>query len=297
MANKIDTAMNVLGTAALGKSLLDVLGTGSKKTPGRSKLSKFYASLKKHNIAKTNRFDVEFAIPPILGPSFNSSETQQLLQLRCEAANVPGVTVTTADVQRYGYGLHEKIPTGATMSDFTCSFIGDSEGLIYKFFYLWTTGIVKWDEKPNAGAKPSYNQLRPYEHEYKQRYATRIQLYTYNESDDNLIGYQLHDAFPVSIGEIQYNWGDTDNLVRIPINFAYSYFTVDKIESSIASFKPRALNSLGMFESIVKAGTAVQTIAALKKPQSIGDMINVVNNAKNVISGYGGFRSLFGQQI
>ena len=279
MAKKIDTAMNVLGTAAAVTSFLNL----GKPSNGGGRLSKFYASLKHHPVARTNRFEVSFGLPNILGP-YRHSESHALLQLRCDNASVPGVSITTADVQRYGFGLMEKVPTGATMSDFTCSFIGDDEGLIYKLFYRWMTGIVKWDGKPSFNEKMSYNKLRPYEHEYKDNYSTTIDINTYNEAEDKLTCYRLYEAFPISIGEIQYNWGDNDNLVRIPVNFAYSYFKVQQIDETTA-FGMGAKNDLGMLGSLIKAGTAIQTFAAMRKPQSVGDMINVVNNAKIVVSG------------
>lgn len=279
MAKKLDTAMNVLGAAAAVTSFLNL----NSKQPGNSKLTKFYASLRKHPIARTNRFDVLFTMPEIL-TGYSSSESATLLQLRCETANVPGVTITTTDVQRYGYGMMEKVPTGATMADFTCSFVGDDEGLIYKLFYRWMNGIVKWDGKPSHNSPMSYNGLRPYEHEYKSKYSATIQLLTYNEAEDQLISYSLYEAFPTSIGEIQYNWGDNDNLARIPINFAYSYFKVDKIDEDVI-FKPGVSNDLGLLGTLIKTGTAIQTLAALKKPRSVGDAINVVNNAKIIIGG------------
>ena len=277
MAKKIDNAMNVLGTVAAVSSFLNL----GKKTPGNSKLTNFYASLKKHSIARTNRFEVLVSLPTMLAP-YNNSETHRLLQLRCDSASVPGVSLTTEDVKRYGYGLTEKIPTGAQMGDFACSFVGDAEGLVYKLFYRWTNGIVKWDEKPNAAGKISYNKLRPYEFEYKENYASTIQILTYDENEDKLLSYTLYDAFPIGIGEIQYNWGDNDNLVRIPVNFAYSYFKVDTIDEDIV-FKAGAANELGLIGTLVKVGTAVQTLASLRKPTSVADALNVANNAKLVI--------------
>lgn len=285
MAKLINTAANVLGAAAAGASFLNSLNSPS---PSNSKLTKFYASLRKQGIAKTNRFDVMFGIPSMLTSLYESGKTKEMLQLRCDSATVPGVTVATADVRRYGFGLSEKIPTGAAMSDFTCSFIADDEGLIYKFFYRWMTGIVKWDQKPSNGSAKGYNALLPYEFEYRKDYVVDLNIITYNENEDRLIGYVLYDAFPVSIGEIQYNWSDTDNLVRIPINFSYSYFKVDNIDGDVL-FTANNVNpnALGIFGTLAKAGSAIQVLRSLKKPQSIGDVINVVNNAKTVVAGYG----------
>lgn len=281
MAKKLDTAMNVLGTVAAGLSFLNLK---SPTNSADSKLAQFYSSFKKDGIAKTNRFETRITMPKILNNA-NKTDLQTMLTLRCESANIPGVTITTTDIQRYGYGLTEKVPTNVATGDLTCSFIGDADGSIYKLFYRWLAGIIKWDEYPNLAGKSSYNNLRPYEHEYKSEYQGLINIITYSENDDKLISYDFFDVYPVGIGEIQYNWGSNDELVRIPIQFAYSYFKVVNIDEN-TSFAPGATNSLGMFGQLLKTGTAIQTIASLKKPQSIGDIINVVNNAKIIATNY-----------
>jgi hypothetical protein len=277
VAKNFDTAMNALGTAAAVSSFLNL----GKKSTFDNKVGQFYANLNKYSIAKTNRFEVRFGMPPMLR-GYVASTDAQLLTLRCESAIAPGVTINTSDVQRYGYGLAEKVPTGASYGGFSCSFIGDSQGLIYKLFYRWMTGIVKFDEKPNASGKMSYNSLEPYTFAYKQDYAADINLLTYSENNDELISYDIFEAFPVSLGDISYNWGENDNLVRIPVQFAFSHAKVHNLNEK-ANFAEGSKNSLGLLGSLIKTGTAIQTIAAMRRPQSINDAINVVNNAKVVI--------------
>lgn len=272
--------MNVLGTALAVTSFLNM----NKKSPADNKIGQFYANMGRHSVARTNRFEVRIGMPNILS-GYNGSEEERLLTLRCETAMIPGVSINTAEIQRYGYGLSEKVPVGATYGGFGCSFIGDSQGLIYKLFYRWMNGIVKFDEKPNAAGKTSYNKLRPYEFEYKTQYTSNINLLTYSENNDELMSCDIYEAFPINIGDIQYNWGDNDSLVRIPVQFAFSHSKISKIDED-AKFKAGDSNTLGLFGTLIKAGTAIQTIAALKKPQSVGDAINVVNNAKTVLSGF-----------
>lgn len=279
MARKFDTAMNVLGTAAAVGSFIGLL---NKKSNFDNKIGEFYSNLGKKGYTKTNRFEVRFNLPPILqGTSY--SETTKLLNLRCESASVPGVGLSTTDIMRHGYGVSEKVVNGAQFGGFNCSFIGDQTGDIYKFFYSWMNGIVRWNDKPSSLTTDAFGAY-PYEHAYKSEYAANINLLTYNESSDQLLSFDIFEAFPTAIGDIQYNWGDTDNLVRIPVQFAYTYFKIHNIDSKINLSEGKA-NNLGLIGSLIKAGTAIQTFAALKKPQSVGDVINVVNNAKTVIGG------------
>lgn len=288
MATKINTAMNVLGTVAAGASFL---GLGTSKSNFDNKIGEFYSNFGKKGYTKTNRFEVLFNIPPILIPhtaTYNFSETPRLLSLRCEGASVPGISLNTSDGMRHGYGLTEKIVNGAQYGNFTCSFIGDQAGDIYKFFHVWMLSIVKFNEKPSyVGDGPSGNATGafPFEYSYKNEYAASINLITYNENSDTLRTFDIFEAFPTAIGDIQYNWGDTDNLVRIPIQFAYTYFKVKDITDKI-KLSDNVGGGLGLFGTLIKVGTAAQVLGSIKKPQSIGDIINVVNNAKTVLSGF-----------
>jgi len=206
------------------------------------------------------------------------------LNLRCESASVPGINLNTSDAMRHGYGLTEKIVNGASYGGFNCSFIGDQQGDIYKFFYIWMNSVLRFNEKTSAIKTNDVDAL-PFEHSYKNEYTAPINLITYNENSDTLRTFDIFEAFPVAIGDVQYNWGDTDNLVRIPVQFAYSYFNVNNIKDSI-KLKEGTKNTLGLFGKLIKIGTAIQVLGAIKKPQSIGDVINVVNNAKTVLTGF-----------
>jgi len=284
MATKINTAMSVLGTVAAGASFL---GLGTSKPTFDNKIGEFYSNFGKKGYTKTNRFEVIFNIPPIIIPlksSYNLTDTPKLLNLRCESASVPGINLNTSDAMRHGYGLTEKIVNGASYGGFNCSFIGDQQGDIYKFFYIWMNSVLRFNEKTSAIKTNDVDAL-PFEHSYKNEYTAPINLITYNENSDTLRTFDIFEAFPVAIGDVQYNWGDTDNLVRIPVQFAYSYFNVNNIKDSI-KLKEGTKNTLGLFGKLIKIGTAIQVLGAIKKPQSIGDVINVVNNAKTVLTGF-----------
>lgn len=282
MANKINTAMNVLGTVAAGASFL---GLGTSKSTFDNKIGEFHSNLGKKGYTKTNRFEVRFNMPPILQQYYTSSDVPKLLTLRCESASIPGVSLSTVDVQRHGYGMSEKVPTGSQFGGFSCSFIGDQESMIYRCFYNWMRGVMNWTDPTSSKKVSDFSGALPYEHNYKKEYVADINMLTYNENSDELTGIDLFDAYPIAIGDIQYNWGDTDNLVRIPIQFAYRNFKLHELNQKF-NLSKGSPNSLGIFGTLVKAGTVLQVLGAIKKPQSIGDVINVVNNAKTVLTGF-----------
>ena len=51
----------------------------------------------------------------------------------------------------------------------------------------------------------------------------------------------------------------------------------------------RSVPGLTFLQKVIKAATIAETIASLKKPQGVGDAINLVNNANIIGGGLSGF--------
>ncbi len=80
------------------------------------------------------------------------------------------------------------------------------------------------------------------------------------------------------------SWAKQNDIMLIGARFFYtnwSSYIMDPVEGEITG--------LTFLQKLQKAGTIVSTLASLKKPQSIGDAINLVNNANIVGSNLGGF--------
>ena len=133
----INTAMNVIGTVASLKSLLG----NDNNTAASGKINNFMSEIRQNSVARTNLFEVTLTAPRIL----TGSGAVRKISLYAEGASLPGLSLGTGDVTRYGYGPHEKVPYTIQTNDTTISFIGDGKGEIYKFFYNWLQGIVRAD--------------------------------------------------------------------------------------------------------------------------------------------------------
>ena len=80
-------------------------------------------------------------------------------------------------------------------------------------------------------------------------------------------------------------WGDTDQVMKLQVTFTYFQHILNTDKNEPVSGYRKPLSGL---QQIVKAGTALQTISSLRKPRSVGDVINVINNAKVITGGYFG---------
>jgi hypothetical protein len=57
---------------------------------------------------------------------------------------------------------------------------------------------------------------------YKDDYAVDIKISVFKENTEEVIKIVLRQAFPTDIGDIQLNWNDTNDYMRIPVSFTYT---------------------------------------------------------------------------
>lgn len=301
MANFTKTAQNVLGTIGAGASVLNALGFGSTlRTPKPSQETfnnvrgQIYQDIKKWGIQKANLGYVSFASPTTLSSTSYSKEIVLLAQNRANQFPIPAVSMATTELRRYGVGPFEKKPYLPTFTDVTIDFIGDSEGNIHKFFYLWMNSICNFFELPAANASQDFFQgvaasKSPFALEFKDNYRTRISLLTFNENQEKLTNIYLENAFPVSIGEIQYDWSNESQLVRFPVTFSFTHWTYDITDPnfgfSVPQVKRSDFNLNLVYNFLIQLYPAAQAVElATKRPRQIQDVVRIVNGGKSGLS-------------
>lgn len=269
--------------AELRSSINSLFGTGTGLAPAQNRrdLNNFLSTAGKlGGFSRPSYFYVEIPPPPFMRDSADEARTLAFL---CESTNLPGVNLATSDIRRYGIGPIEKKPYAPIFTDVTFTFFADASGMVQKFFYKWMNGIVKFDEVHYgpAGEIGFGETIEPFEVNYKNRYATDILITTVDESNNDIINVRLRDAFPIFFGDISLGWNDTDSISRLPINFTYYNWKIENININ----QLQETRSQSIIQRLIKAGTAIQTLSTLRKPNNVADIINVVNNTKIAIGG------------
>lgn len=259
-----------------------ILGGNILPVGVRKGISGFRSTINNLNgLQRPNHFYVTIPNPAVLRGDIGPIT----LPFLTEAATIPGVMLATSDVRRYGYGPTEKKPYAPTFIDQQMTFYGDGSGLVHKFFYSWMNSIVKYDEFPRG--RPGRNGARPFEVEYKRQYAVDITITAIDEVDRKIMEIKLFDAFPIAMGDIPLSWAQTDSFVSIPITF--SYYNWKRTDISI-NLEDLIGEDLSPVQRLLKAGTAIQTLAKVRKPGNVADILNVVNGSKVAV---GSLRGLF----
>lgn len=195
----------------------------------------FISSVSKNGIMRNNKFLVRIPMPRGMLQSNASARlqsTSRFIELWCESTNIPGVSLSTNEIRRYGYGNVEKKPYVSINNDVNFSFLSDGDGEIWSFFQQWIRMIVNYDMR-NGIDPPTKNGVlpgqNPWELAYKYEYVSDVEVIVFNEQGNDVLTVVLREAYPTFVGDVQLNWGDTNNIARIPVTMTvYDWYNIDQ---------------------------------------------------------------------
>lgn len=220
-------------------------------------ISDFKANFEEGGVLQTNKYDVNITFNSISGTtapmqSFTVNNNQggsssfstiaDDLNYRCINASIPGLTMRTADVNRYGIGIMEKMPFSANYTDVSLSFICDRYGDAYNFWYLWFNYIFGSNgEETNSNVFGNYqvgaqgNSGRPfYTAEYKDNYAATITINIYDTEGNVPLIVNLYKAFPVSINDTALAWSDNNNLLKLTTQITFREWDLNNTNNGLS---------------------------------------------------------------
>ena len=142
----------------------------------------------------------------------SNSSLSRYLALQCEAAELPGKTLQTADVKIYGPIF--KVPYQTQYTDTTLTFLCTNEFYERKLFDRWMEAIMPTDT----------NNLR-FPKGQSSRYLTNIKIIQYDEFIKQIYAVELMDAFPIGVAPQTLSWSE-DGFHRLSIQFAYQKYRV-----------------------------------------------------------------------
>jgi len=140
----------------------------------------------------------------------SNSSMSRYLALQCEAAELPGRTLQTADVKIYGPTF--KVPYQSQYGDTTLTFLCTNEFYERKLFDRWIEAIHPSDT----------NNLR-YPKGQKSRYLTNIKIIQYDDFIKKIYAVELMDAFPIGVASQALSWSD-DGFHRLSVQIAYQRY-------------------------------------------------------------------------
>ena len=195
----------------------------------------------------TNKFQVIFPVPSGMinlvnqltpgapggapPPGGSVSSANQMLSYACDSINFPATGVQTYEIARYSYGVTERKPIFPTFSPLQCTLICDGkDAVVQKFFHDWMRLICNFRFGSGIGINSSLASnipMAPYELDYKKNeqgyyeYPVDLQLLVYNQSGDVVRDVFFREAYPISVGDVHFSWGEQNTIVKIPVTFTF----------------------------------------------------------------------------
>jgi len=174
------------------------------------------------NITKESEFSGDF--DELLGFTsqrdfFLEVDGKRRVQSFCRSVNMPGRSIETVPIQHNG--PPRNIAIDHTYGTITARFYSDQYLRERQFFELWQRCAVN---------------LQSHNVNYYDNYVADMNIYQLggfhlkNSRDDKTYACHMYDAFPVTIGDINYSY-DNNNIVEFDVTFQYRYwvnFYLDK---------------------------------------------------------------------
>lgn len=178
-------------------------------------INRFSTNINTYGTLKTSKFDINITPPRMMLSMGDMSNS--IIRFRAEQIDLPSISLDLTSVNRYGIGPKQKFATNVSYPEsVSISFLEVEDGMIQRCMLHWMNSIFAFD-RPLYGITPYV-----YVTQYKDDIATIIQVIQY--TDDAKIGniIDILDAFPVNLSVSPLSWAETNTLVKVKVEFAFT---------------------------------------------------------------------------
>jgi hypothetical protein len=244
-------------------------------------IAEFQAQIAKKGLAKNNLFYTRITLPNSLSFIEEQVSTRELSFL-CQSVSIPSMSIEYTEFQPFGFGKHEKRASDFKAGDLSMIFMVDSKFSTMKFFKRWMQAVVNYNSYDGHNQMDPQGKL-PYEFAYKEDYAGTLEVLVFSGSDgNNAFHYKFGNVYPVSMGQMDAAWGNTGDVMTVPVGFAFDKMKMDGVElGQVANGFDRGNGFLTYFSAINGFG---QAINQLSKPRDIQDLVNQVTNVNTIFN-------------
>jgi hypothetical protein len=137
-------------------------------------INRFATNIRDFGYLDNNSFVVMVQTPPVLANAYLSNQGNptatasiaQNMSFRIDQVRAPGISLSTADINRYGIGPTQKQPIAAQFQEINISILGDHYCEFWQYWYQWTRAVFQYNGV--NGQAPNYTA------EYKDQFSSTI---------------------------------------------------------------------------------------------------------------------------
>jgi len=165
-------------------------------------LDNFISQIKSGGLARTNRFTVQFELPPTVRKSKGSNNLRKIL-LFCDSAQLPGINLSTT--QSRIFGEFREMPYERLFDPVSLSFYVDSEMLVKVLLDDWINSI-----------QDTYTR----DFNYYKDYTTSMVINVYDVANNLSYACVLDEAYPKVMSSVSLDYASRE-MMKLPITIQY----------------------------------------------------------------------------
>lgn len=230
-------------------------------------ISRLKENISDYGYLKNNKFEVFVQSPRIFrngrlnsnGRESNINDLNSLHRFRIEQVTIPGVSLISSDVNRYGIGPTQKMPYNAQFNDINFSILLDRNTDLWDFWYNWTNSIFNFNgQEPSGRNVSTENRIPTYTVKYKDEISSVMMIVVYNDLGQTVKTINLYDAFPSALSSTNLAWNDGMSLMRLSVAITYSTYTI--VGSNISnSVQPAADILSNPASNVIRSAASIFT--------------------------------------
>ena len=166
-----------------------------------TKLENFLTQIRTQHTPRSDRFEVEFNLPPGLS---ESQEFMQTLSVYCEEAQIPGLAATNLPVKIGAWTEYRTQNVEFLTTELSFTFLCDE---------FWS-GRELFEDWINLAADVNSKEV-----EYYDNYVADITVKSLSTKDDVLAAWKIIDATPKLINLTPVSWSN-QGFIRMSVSFA-----------------------------------------------------------------------------
>lgn len=145
------------------------------------------------------------------------------LVFKCNRVSLP-----SKDIETYSnktYGPSREFPRELENGKFSITVIGTGTYVEHDFFSTWTDKIFDYNKSSES---PSFNVA------YYDDIVSEAQIISYDEEGNSTYLQTFEEIYPVSVGGIEYDWNEKNEIIEFSVTFAYRIMRNEKIAKSFS---------------------------------------------------------------
>jgi hypothetical protein len=160
-------------------------------------------------------------------PLNEANDVNTRFRCRCEATELPGRTIATADDTTV-FGPSMKYAYDHTYADHTLQIIASDDMYERKVFEAWMDNIVNGPDL--YGSATSKSGLIRYYDDYA---GGQVRIHQLNEQGITLAKYTLFNAYPIALSPMNLTWEEQNTYQRFSVTMTYRYHVVNFNNSTL----------------------------------------------------------------